>query len=61
MRRAVEPVAVGVVFSLGLIAALAIGAPAKLALQSWLLALGALGLLTATLALRAIRDDLQPA
>jgi len=53
VRRAVEPVAVGVVFSLGLIAALAIGAPAKLALQSWLLALGALGLLTATLALRA--------
>jgi hypothetical protein len=53
VRRAAEPVAVAVALSLALVAALATGAPAKLALQAWLLALGALCLLAATLALRA--------
>jgi len=43
---------VAVVLSLALIAALATGAPWKPAIQAWLLALGSLGLLTATLALR---------
>ena len=56
MRRAAEPVGVAVILTLGLVAALATGAPGQLALQAWLLALGALGLLTATLALRAPRQ-----
>jgi hypothetical protein len=53
VRRLAEPAAGAVLLSLALGAALATGAPARLALQAWLLALGALGLLTATLALRA--------
>ena len=56
MRRAAEPAGVAVVLTLGLVAALATGAPGKLALQAWLLALGALGLLTANLALRSPRQ-----
>jgi hypothetical protein len=53
VKRFAEPGAGAVLLTLALAAALATGAPARLALQAWLLALGALGLLTATLALRA--------
>jgi hypothetical protein len=53
VSRLVEPGAGALLLSLALGAALATGAPAGLAVQAWLLALGALGLLTATLALRA--------
>jgi hypothetical protein len=53
VRRAAEPVGVAVILTLGLVAALATGAPGKLALQAWLLALGAIGLPAATLALPA--------
>ena len=42
-----------VLLTLALVTALAAGAPTKLAVQAWLLALGAVGLLTANLALRA--------
>src|SRR5205085_2811936 len=53
VRRAAEPVAIAVILTLGLVAALVTGAPARLAVQAWLLALGAFGLLAATFALRA--------
>ena len=53
MKRAAEPVGIAVLVTLALVAALAIGAPTRLAIQVWLLALGALGLLATTLALRA--------
>jgi hypothetical protein len=53
MRRVAEPAAGAFLVTLALGAALATGAPARLALQAWLLALGAIGLLAATLALPA--------
>jgi len=51
VRRLAEPAAGVLLVTLALGAALATGAPARLALQAWLLALGAIGLLAATLAL----------
>jgi hypothetical protein len=44
MRRLAGPVLVALLATAGLATALALGAPARTALQAWLLALGALGL-----------------
>lgn len=55
MKRLAAPLALAVLASLGLTAAIVSGAPGKLSVQAWLLALGALGLATGALSLRAPR------
>jgi hypothetical protein len=53
VRKALEPAALVVGLAIALATAIASGAPVSLAVRAWLLALGAVGLLTALLALRA--------
>ena len=52
MKRLAVPIALAVLATLGLAAAIVSGAPGELSVQAWLLALGALGLATGALALR---------
>lgn len=52
MRKLAEPAGVALALTLALGTAVASGAPVALAVRAWLLALGAVGLLTAGLALR---------
>ncbi|HEY2935973.1 MAG TPA: hypothetical protein VGJ25_05195 [Gaiellaceae bacterium] len=55
MKRLAVPLGLAVLATVGLTAAIVSGAPRELTVQAWLLALGALGLATGALALRAPR------
>jgi hypothetical protein len=59
VKRLAAPLALAVVATVGLAAAIVFGAPGELSVQTWLLALGALGLATGAHALRTPRRPSQ--